>query len=421
MFLTNSAKASENDEEEPLEVDEHYRNNTWYKIQTDQITLLFPAGGKKPMFLWWYSNDTSNIFVVKFKGLVEYITLDKPYYMYRSNADKDDLRGNMKSMYGMMAGMGMNTGGVQNFIETHDVWKSLGFHPALLPFSSAKWNLTGPVNVTRDDGVRFISFNFTLVDARPVFDFAEGNVIIRARFYLTDANETARGLYDYTVHAGELKIDLVIKNWDWNIDRLSTLFEALHDKYNITIPKMRAGLALWTDLASINIVDMTTADNDAQSESDLIEGASTTSDVIMGEQRIQTHMNNPMADTTEMPMRERIRNQLRLRFAKGSETLAGFFDFVDKALVINETSGDMTQVNVTASYFSAGAHLRLFIGYPYFGANTLEHDPTIGVDAVVPWLSTNLLIILITATAVLASAVAVFKMRKRIINIAGIQ
>jgi hypothetical protein len=278
------------------------------------------------------------------------------------------------------------------------------------------------VNVTREDGVRYISFNFTLVTApSPSFDFAEGNVIIRARFYLTDANETAHEAYDYTVHAGELKIDLIIKNWDWNVDRLGTLFNALHDDYNVTIPKMRAGLALWTDLASINIVNMTAADNDARTDSDVIEGASTASDVIIGEQRVQVQDNNVASGADETPIRERIRDQLRLRFAQGSQTLAGFFDFVDKALVINETSGDITQVNVTASYISAGAHLRLFIGYPYFGAGTLEHDPTIGVDAVVPWLSTNLLIVLVTATATLASTVAIFKMRKRIINIADIQ
>jgi hypothetical protein len=32
--------------------------------------LLFPASGKKPMFLWWYTNDTDNIYVVKYKGLI---------------------------------------------------------------------------------------------------------------------------------------------------------------------------------------------------------------------------------------------------------------------------------------------------------------------------------------------------------------
>ena len=421
MVLTNSAEASETTQES-VQIDKNYRNGTWFKIQTDQITLLFPADGKKPMFLWWYSNDTSNIFVVKFKGLVEYTTFALPYYMHRSMANADDMKERMSDTYGSMIPIGgMHPGNARNFIQNFDVWRIFDFHPALLPFNAAKWNLTGPVNVTREDGVRYVSFNFTLVTAPPNFDFAEGNVIIRSRFYLTDATESAEGAYNYTVQAGELKIDLIIKSWDWNVDRLSTLFNALHDDYNVTVPKMRAGLALWTDLASINVVNMTAADNDARSQSDVIEGASTTSDVIVGEQRVKVQDNNVAAGADETPIRERLQNPMRLRFARGSETLAGFFDFVDKALVINETSGDITQVNVTASYISAGAHLRLFIGYPYFGANTLEHDPTIGVDVVVPWLSTNVLIVLITATALLASAVAVFKVRKRIVNIVDIR
>jgi hypothetical protein len=37
-------------------------------------------------------------------------------------------------------------------------------------------------------------------------------------------------------------------------------------------------------------------------------------------------------------------------------------------------------VPVKASYIAGGAHMRLFIGYPYFGNGTLEHDPSIGVD-----------------------------------------
>jgi hypothetical protein len=37
-------------------------------------------------------------------------------------------------------------------------------------------------------------------------------------------------------------------------------------------------------------------------------------------------------------------------------------------------------VPVKAAYIAGGAHMRLFLGYPYFGNGTLEHDPSIGVD-----------------------------------------
>jgi hypothetical protein len=153
----------------------------------------------------------------------------------------------------------------------------LDAHPAWLPFGACQWNLTGPVTITRPDGVSYISFNFTLTKAPPRFSFAENNVTIRARFYTTEATENAQGLYNYSVHAGELKMDLVVKNWDWNIDKLNELFDDLNKNFGIAEPQLRAGLALWTDLASINITDMPIAQQDANSTSDLVEGKSTTS------------------------------------------------------------------------------------------------------------------------------------------------
>lgn len=65
--------------------------------------------------------------------------------------------------------------------------------------------------------------------------------------------------------------------------------------------------------------------------------------------------------------------------------------------------------------------MRLFIGYPYFGNNTLEHDPSIGVESVTPWLPTNLLMLLIGATILIAVAVAAVKVRKKTVNIISVQ
>jgi hypothetical protein len=70
---------------------------------------------------------------------------------------------------------------------------------------------------------------------------------------------------------------------------------------------------------------------------------------------------------------------------------------------------------------SAGAHMRLFIGYPYFGNNTLEHDPSIGVEGVAPWMPTNLLAVLIGATIVIAVAVIAVRVRKKMVNIVSVQ
>jgi len=425
-LLINNANASSNNGINNVEI-AHYGDN-WWKIETDLITILFPTSGKKPMFLWWYSNDTDNIYVVKYKGLIEYMTIDYLYYNNAYEANALTVQERLEAKY---ASSGSHQSRIREKIMTAYFGWLLGFHPSYLPFSACRWNLTGPVDVTRDDGVSYISFNFTLTEAPSAFDFAEGNVIIRCRFYATEATENVYGLYNYTVKPGELKMDLVIRNWEWNIDKLNGLFDALHDEFNITVPKLRAGLALWVDMASINITDISIAEQDAnfttqvpQSSSaaslELVEVTSDTSDIIAGRQRIQVR--NKVADvTTPLSVGTRLHERFRLRFAKGSQTLAGFFDFVNTAVVINSTTQEKSIVNVTAAYMPAGNHMRLFIGYPYFGSNTLEHDPSIGVESVVPWLPSGLLIVLIGATIAMAVAVAAVKLRKKTVNIVNVQ
>jgi hypothetical protein len=423
-LLINNVNASDSNDNTNVQVEPY---GHWWKIKTDLITILFPASERKPMFLWWYSNDTNNIYVVKYKGLIEYLTIDYPYYNNLYEANNLTIQERLEAKYASQSPFQVR---VRNKIRDY-IGLLLGLHPAYLPFNACRWNLTGPVNVT-EDGVSYISFNFTLAKAPPIFDFAEGNVMIRCRFYATEATENVYGLYNYTVRPGELKMDLVIQNWEWNIDKLNNLFDALHDEFNITVPKLRAGLALWVDMASINITDISIAEQDAnltthvlpQSSSaaplEPVEATSDTSDIIAGGQRIQVR--NKVADiTTPLNVKTRLHERFRLRFAKGSQTLAGFFDFVNTAVVINSTTQEKSLVNVTAAYIPAGNHMRLFIGYPYFSSNTLEHDPSIGVESVVPWLPTGLLMILIGATIAIAVAVAAVKLRKKTVNILNVQ
>jgi len=425
MLLINNANASSNDGITSVKIERYGEH--WWRVKTDLITILFPASGKKPMFLWWYSNDTDNIYVVKYKGLIEYMTIDYPYYNNLYEANNVTIQERLEAKYASQGSFQVH---VRNKIRNYFGWL-LGLHPAYLPFSACSWNLNGPVNVT-EGGVSYISFNFTLTEAPQIFDFAEGNVIIRCRFYATEATENVYDLYNYTVKPGELKMDLVIQNWEWNIDKLNDLFDALHDEFDITVPQLRAGLALWVDMASINITEIPIAEQDAnlttqflpQSSSaaplEPVEVTSDTSDIIAGGQRIQVQ--NKVADIT-MPLnvKTRLHERFRLRFARGSQTLAGFFDFVNTAVVINSTTEEKSIVNVTAAYMSAGNHMRLFIGYPYFSSNTLEHDPSIGVESVVPWLPTGLLLILIGATIAIAVAVAAVKLRKKTVNIVNVQ
>jgi hypothetical protein len=425
-LAVNNANADTNTEQPQVTND-----GQWWKIQTDLITILFPCNGTKPMFLWYYTNNSSKVYVVKYKGLVEYATLDHDYYTEQAEANPMTIQDMMLAKYAMC---GPN---MRQRIHMGYLGWLLDFHPSFLPFSAGVWNLTGPVTVNRTDGVSYVSFNFTLVKAPPAFDFAENNVIIRCRFYANASTENAYGgLYNYTVLPGELKMDLVIQNWSWNIDKLNSFFALLQDNYNITVPQMRAGLALWTDLSSINIYNMTAADDDAcqtstqvpqnttVADNEPIEANSNAEGFVACGQRIQPQ--NAGYNTVPLYLGPRLHARFRVQFATNSTTLGGFFDFVNSAVIINSTSQESTVVNVTAAYLAAGHHLRLFIGYPYFGNNTLEHDPSIGVEntaAETPpasVISENLPLILIATMGIVTVAAVTIKMRKRPVDIANI-
>ncbi len=79
----------------------------------------------------------------------------------------------------------------------------------------------------------------------------------------------------------------------------------------------------------------------------------------------------------------------------------------------------MSQVNVTASYISAGGHLRVFLGYPYFGNMTLEHDPLIGAEYIPAFVSPVLVLILVVAAGAVGVVFAVAKWKRKTVNIVG--
>jgi hypothetical protein len=181
----------------------------------------------------------------------------------------------------------------------------------------------------------------------------------------------------YTVNKGEMKMDFVVNKWIWNIDTLKELIQQLQNAgFNITIPESKARLALWVNLASINITKLTSAEEEPEG----IEEHSTTThmEVEGTNENIQANETGE----TEKPI-ETEKPVIKVNFANETTTLGGFFRFVSSAKVSNYTNpGDVNMVPVKASYISGGNHMRLFIGYPYFGNGTLEHDPSIGVEDV---------------------------------------
>jgi hypothetical protein len=425
--MVNADAEAEEIQELSVKTEENWRG-VWYKFETPLITLLFPAKGTKPMFLWWYTNDNSTIYVVKFQGVIEYLIFDKPYYLKRLHAEntvinttlwKDHIEPKLRLKYGY--GKSLYNQAFNNFIQL-----LLGLHGAFLPFNACNWTLTPPKPVANENA-SYWSFNFTLTEVRghQGFKFAENNIEIRCRFYNTTTTEVpdkSYPEYNYTVAAGQLKFDFVVNKWEWNIDKINQFL----GNYGIEIPVNRTGLALWVNMASIKIENMTCAENDVQYQAEnQVEQNSQMRNAMVGDEYCIVDKNE--TDQDEKPvkatlqLRERFKERIRLHFACGEKSVpVGFFEFVPWARLLDESGATVDYVNVTASYIAAGGHLRLFICYPYFGNSTLEHDPTIGLASApaIPELTTpNLLLILIGATLVIAVAVAAVKFLKKPVNV----
>lgn len=394
----------------------------WTYIQNDVITVVFPTGGEKPMFLWWYTEDPDNINVVKYKGLIEYVTFDQEYFIWRHLAEAWRIRERIQaSYYEPMRHRIQNQLRLKAILGIlSDIGNYTGLHSPYLPFGGCRWELSSPLNVTRGD-VKYLSFNFTLTDVpdyRPNLQFAENNIIIRCRFYYTPATEDVEGRYTYTVDAGELKMDLVVKHWDWNIDKIQPLLEALR-KEEIDVPEGRAGLALWVNLASINMANLAEDDLATAGDTSFVENASTARNMYVEGQSISMAQNRT-GQEDERPLQSRARERFKFRFERGTTAFAGFFKYVPKALIRDsETNTVIEDVDVTASYIEAGRYMRVFLGYPYFGNHTLEHDPSLGVESLPMLITPTLVVGLIGTTAAITAVIFVVRWRKKTVNVVG--
>ncbi len=341
----------------------------WKMIETDIMTVLFPTGGRKPMFLWWYNREPDKVYVVKYQGIYEFFAFDEPLYYYKAVYQAEWER--LRTRY-MPTG---ESGLPQQLRAAHrNIYEN--WHAPFLSFSGCTWHLSDVKNITADGSVIGLAFAFKLVKVpwwMPRFEFAENNIMIRNRIYFVPVTEEVDGR-EYTVNAGEMKMDIVINNWKWNLDTLKPLLSELKER-GIEVPEGRTGLALAINLASINITRIT------PDQAETAESISTTADMSIENTTVSVVQNRTGSDEIPILARKRLFENYKIKFVKtrNDTTLAGYFRFVSSAKV-TYPDGNVQLVNVTASYIEAGAHLRLFIGYPYFDGGILEHDPSIGLE-----------------------------------------
>jgi hypothetical protein len=221
-------------------------------------------------------------------------------------------------------------------------------------------------------------------------------------------------------------MDLVIKHWEWNIDNpnLRALVQQLETKLGTTIPSGKAGLALWVNMASINMTKLNVAEDDAEGITDVgVEDAAQSMTQHMEERMYVEGQEYSIAQNRtgledEHPMPNTIRDRFKIRFEQGNATFAGFFKFVPQALVRDPSNGTVIRtLDVTASYLASGGHLRLYISYPYFGNYELEHDPSLGLETVPTLFTIQLLIALLSIATIVALALIALRWKRGPVNV----
>lgn len=257
----------------------------------------------------------------------------------------------------------------KTIMELVKAWRK----PSFFPFDAGRWELDGPYNITVDGRVIGVAFAFELKKAHiPFFKFAEDSIIIRNRLYYVPVEETV-GNITYTVVKAELKSDIIIKRWDWNVEALLPLIRVLKEEFNVTLSPENAGLALWLNLASLDrgLVDKIREPEDIELYSELNE-------VEVADKNISVQTPRYGIDEEKPIPIDRKEVVVRFKTTTENETLAGFFKFVATAKI--EDQDGVKFVPVSASYIEAGRHLQVFVSYPYFGNGSLEHDPSIGLE-----------------------------------------
>lgn len=59
------------------------------KIVTDTFTVMIQRNGTKPAFVWWANNDTSERYVLQYKGLVEYVQINGSAFQMSNMAERE--------------------------------------------------------------------------------------------------------------------------------------------------------------------------------------------------------------------------------------------------------------------------------------------------------------------------------------------
>jgi len=338
----------------------------WKIIITDVLTVAVPSIETIPMFLWWYNDDASILYVAKYEGLSEAWLFASEQFSHDKLFDDTEGFNNEFIVRAHSHGWVANSWIV---ITINQMSKNL--HPFSFPFSQGKWELTPIQEIKAEDGTLVgLAFAFILTESmNPSFNFAEGNIMIRNKIFFDPVEIQVEG-NDVILSKAELKSDMIISNWRWNYDVYAeTLGEPPYDFPEI-VPKLVLSTKFNVRSANEgNIINIMNEERDDISDvSDQNLGVKVrVGDEIMAVGKVDKE--DYIVATNGLP---------KLEILAEGRDVSGFFRFDPRAPIVDQNN--IRFINVEGVFW-ASTSLRTFLVYPYFSGSTLLHDPSIGISS----------------------------------------
>ena len=309
-------------------------------LETDVLTVMVNTKSSLPHFKWWVTGHNETIYIAKFISLIEFIDENGDgAFQYNETVTAED-------MFQYEEGQGQQ--------EHREFWEPYFAFAQGGPY----WNFSGFYNITENVtengeiiGIGFdfeLQMNTTKLNETGLIAYSDLYILLRCKMYFQDAQIIVKPdkpdmIYYNISGLAELKVDVVIEGWPWH-----TNYSMLALRWDITVEE----------------------ENEHGRYRTVIEGE-------------EVDPNEVMKEGEEKPVKpEDPEDKLTaLEFVSEftSETHA-YFGAITNALIVNKTTGEKTVADVTCSYKTDGNNnIILYIAFSYFGNETLEYDPVIGV------------------------------------------
>jgi len=347
----------------------------WKIVKTSIITLAVPSNKIVPMFIWWYNDDDSVAYIVKYEGLFE-------AWLFSSEQFSHDLLfDDSKDFQSEFIEHANSYGWVGNSIITPKINKAADtLHPFFLPFSTSKWDLISNMQEikTQDNKVIGLAFAFVLQETTNAkFDFTEGNILIINRIYFVPVEEKL-GESGILLSRSELKSDIIISNWKWNFDIFMNCLGEFSDEVLDVSPKLI--LSTNFNVRSMNEENRFNIMNEERDEIlTYSEHRKLGAQLQIGKRTIglsgAIDEEDNIVATDGLP---------KLKISIKESIITGFFRFNPKATVFPRTNIDDEHSmfeDVGGIFWAINGILKIFIVYPYFNDGQLRYDPSIGISS----------------------------------------